>query len=140
MTESKRCVIHCNNNHYWLTMKQIGGSNAQLDMFEQTYIDVLSKSGHVARALNLLGERVKVINSHSLSFFIILYYYFYVLLLFILIICLLQSRPHTPIILDQLSNAYNQSGDKDLFVKYSQEAKHWVQYYKDHTPWHVSSA
>lgn len=36
---------------------QIGGSNAQLDMFEQTYIDVLLKSGHDAKAKPLLEHR-----------------------------------------------------------------------------------
>jgi len=39
--------------------KEIGGSNAQLDMFEQTYIDVSLKSGHIARAKDLLQFRVK---------------------------------------------------------------------------------
>lgn len=44
----------------YINSQQIGGSNAQLDMFEQTYIDVLTRSGHVGRALGILNERVKV--------------------------------------------------------------------------------
>lgn len=88
--------------------KEIGGSNAQLDMFEQTYIDVLFKSGHIGRAKNILENRVK-------------------------------SRPHTPAVLSQLAQAYDQSGEKEQSEKYRSLAKYWSEYYKTHTPWHASA-
>lgn len=39
---------------------QIGGSNAQQDMFQQTYLDVLLKTNNVGVVKPLLEERIKV--------------------------------------------------------------------------------
>eukprot|EP00026_Physarum_polycephalum_P006984 Phypoly_transcript_07037.p1 GENE.Phypoly_transcript_07037~~Phypoly_transcript_07037.p1 ORF type:complete len:490 (+),score=73.23 Phypoly_transcript_07037:64-1533(+) len=90
-------------------IKEIGGSNAQLDMFEQTYIDVLYKSGKVASAKSLLSERVK-------------------------------TRPNTPVVLEQLSQACAQNGDTESSAKFSERATYWTSYYRNHTPWQASSA